>query len=218
MLVPSLLLFATAYMLLRERPKSANPKPRPPPPSEQVLTTNIRNRMADAIGTGKELGVSRGQMNHTQRDTEADIHVGGSLLKPMPPPPLPHRGGQLSTKPKDAPGFAIAVPRLDAAKGHDDLAADKAARGDKLMRNIQRHYTHYASPAKDKDLARSRVVLEPWMTSMPGVTRTVRGAPPVVDALPAAALTLDATVRAMQMETVSAEPGDAVKAAALASA
>lgn len=222
LLTVSALTFTAAYLFLRNDPAPARPKETQPKAlknTEQVMTTNIRNRMGDAIGNGTVIGVTREQMGHVQRDAEADVHLGGPLLKPTrPPSTLAILGSPaLNTKLKDAPGTPSHALPITDAHARNDRTADTVARAErarKLFANASKTVT--IGPAKRMNLEHVQTMSRPWLaTNRP--TRSIHEAERIVD-LPAHILSHNANVRLQQMRTVSAEPGDMVRLQALASA
>ena len=207
--------FAAAYLLLHNQAASVNPKPPQQTAlhsTEQVLTTNVRGRMGDAIGTGAAIGLTRAQMGHTQQASEADIHVSHTL-QPTRPPVLNIGCSTLCHTPAGAPPQATAWPvQLDDARYNSERMAEAELRAERariLYCNGQRTYS--AAPRGTLNLE----AMGDELNRAPVLTRTIDQSTPLIDTLPSEALSHDASVRMAQMSSVSAEPGDSVKVAAL---
>jgi hypothetical protein len=235
-IVVSALTFAAAYLFLRNSPTAtSNPTAITPPAlksPEQVTTTNIHTRMGDAIGTGAELGVTRDQMGHTQRKAEVDVHVGGPALVPTKPPPMLSIQGSaaLNTTPIGAPPTPAQPIALADALAVEARQVETVARAEKptlLASNAPSTFT--AVPARTLNLEDMKTPLSlavmPYSTKPTGqplISRAVMPSPvmpsvmpvrkavPLVDALPTEALK---AVQPPKITTVSAEPGDMLKAA-----
>jgi hypothetical protein len=190
----SALAFSAAYLLLRNRAVSnARKQPDALKNTEQVLTTNIRTRMGDAIGTGEALGVTRAQMAHTPRESEVDIHLGGPPLVPTKPPStLAGTCRPSDTRPIGAPGLPARPLPLADAHARNDRDADTAARGERVrkVRHEDSNRTATIRSAKNKNLPQLQAAAEPWLEAAAprrGI-RTVAQAPRLVDELPEHAL------------------------------